>query len=726
MKKLVLLTSILLVILINFGFSQCDILAKKYGGINDENLYKQEKDSVGNIYICGTFMGTTIFGADTLISFGDKDIFFAKLDTLGNVLWVNKAGGSFGDQIYDFVIDNNSFIYITGSFNTNATFGTTNLTSFGANDIYIAKYNIDGNFIWAKGAGSTTDDFGSSIDIYNNEIYLTGNSQSNSNFSSLILQYPSTFFAKYDLNGNIIYVQNAFNMYKSISSPKIKINSNGELYLTGNCSYNITIGNDTIPIIGSTDVLLVKYDNTFNYLWGISAGGSSSEAVKSILIDENNDIYLCGSFQGTASFAGTILNSYGNSTAFLVKFNSSGNIIWANRAGGTGFSYYGDVFNSLKIDNLNNIIVNGNFTNGIHNFGTSSYNVNTEGGVYVKYNQNGNFLSYYSEVGSCFFEQNNKFYDIGTFSWTKNIGMTSILSTGGLDIHFIKFSNFSEFETYTPSICMVTVNSYNNCRIAWEEPATTRIANYKVFKKDVIGDYNLISTVPYGTGYFVDNTSNPVQKTQNYKLSLSDVCGNETNLSYSHETMHLVIFQNPDDDWSLMWSEYLGVSYEYYRIYRGTTPTTMVLIDSIAGGNEYVSYTDINAPTGYVYYQIEVATDITCSLAKSTTSLRSNIAYYGPAPGSTSIVENDFSQNVSVFPNPNNGKFYISLNGFYEKNTIVKIYDYKGSLIDERSFEDNSNKNFNQFDISNYSSGIYVVKVITNNNAYVEKIIKNL
>jgi len=98
----------------------------------------------GNPYITGTFDDSTTFGATTLTSQGGRDVYVAKLDTNGNWLWAISAGGADWDEGYAIAVDSNGYIYTTGYFDVSATFGTTTLISEGNYDVFIAKLSHEG------------------------------------------------------------------------------------------------------------------------------------------------------------------------------------------------------------------------------------------------------------------------------------------------------------------------------------------------------------------------------------------------------------------------------------------------------------------------------------------------------------------------------------------------------------------------------------------------------
>lgn len=88
--------------------------AQQGGGTSGDEGYGVAVDHAGNIYITGQFEGTAIFGIDTLIGIGGKDVFTVKYDPIGNVVYA-KSAGSFGlDRGVAIAVDGLGNAYVTG------------------------------------------------------------------------------------------------------------------------------------------------------------------------------------------------------------------------------------------------------------------------------------------------------------------------------------------------------------------------------------------------------------------------------------------------------------------------------------------------------------------------------------------------------------------------------------------------------------------------------------
>jgi PKD repeat protein len=163
-----------------------------------------------------------------------------------------------------------------------------------------------------------------------------------------------------------------------------------------------------------------------------------------------------------------------------------------------------------------------------------------------------------------------------------------------------------------PEICIVGVDSANHNRLVWERQANNLIDSFYVYRESFIaGQYVKIGALPFTqTSLFTDTNSNPAIQSYRYKIAAVDTCGGVTLLSDFHKTIHLTINAGLNGSWNLIWDGYQGFPFSTYRIYRGTNANSMSLLTQLP--STATSYTDLNPPTGTVYYQIEVIKNSGC------------------------------------------------------------------------------------------------------------------
>ena len=149
--------------------------ATKAGGTGRDEGYGIKIDAAGNSYVTGYFVGTATFGSYSTTGSSSYDIFVAKMDGDGNWLWVTQAGGTNVSYGYGITTDAAGNSYVTGRFSGTPIFGSYSLTSSGLADIFVAKINTDGDWQWAAKAGGTGLErgIGITIDAAGNS-YVTG------------------------------------------------------------------------------------------------------------------------------------------------------------------------------------------------------------------------------------------------------------------------------------------------------------------------------------------------------------------------------------------------------------------------------------------------------------------------------------------------------------------------------------------------------------------------
>src|ERR1700757_869675 len=336
-------------------------------GTGTDEGYSVATDAAGNVYLTGYFNSPTItFGAYTLTNVGVGDVYLVKYDPSGNVLWAKSVGGPSDERSYLVRVDKSGNVLITGFFQSNTlTVGTTTLTSAGGPEVFLIKFDPNGNILWAKSAGGSQEDLAYSVAMdANNNVYICGSFISPTiTFGTITLNnnsgYLNLFLAKYDANGNVLWAKTALGTfyYEGFS---IAADVAGNVYLTGyfQGAY-ITFGSTTLVNSGSgPDMYLAKYDANGNVLWAKQATGANSDMGNSLTIDLNGNILVSGSFQtGSATFGTTTLTSAGAMDGFLAKYDAQGNIIWIISCGGPAPD---DIY-SICTDRQGNAFIVGGF-----------------------------------------------------------------------------------------------------------------------------------------------------------------------------------------------------------------------------------------------------------------------------------------------------------------------------------------------------------------------------
>ena len=209
-------------------------------------------------------MGTATFGNTTLTNSGGPDIFIAKYDENGNFIWVEQAGGTDSQVGQGIAVDGSGNSLVTGWFMGTATFGDTTLTNLGGSDIFVAKYDENGNFIWAVQAGGINEEWGNGIAVdVSANILVTGSFLGSATFGDTTLTSlggSDIFVAKYDENGNFLWAEQAGGINND-SGYDIAVDVSGNSLVTGSFEGSAAFGNITLTSAGGADIFVAKIEH---------------------------------------------------------------------------------------------------------------------------------------------------------------------------------------------------------------------------------------------------------------------------------------------------------------------------------------------------------------------------------------------------------------------------------------------------------------------------------
>ena len=283
-------------------------------------------DGAGNVCVTGLFEGTATFGANILVSSGEADIFTAKLDPDGNWLWARRAGGpTYWDMGQDLATDDSGNIYLTGHFIGSADFGPTTLTATGLRDIFVAKLDPDGNWLWATKAGGIDDDWAGGIAVAaDGSQYITGSFRRTAQFGAESLfsgnnNYDDIYAAKLDSAGNWLWARRAGGSSYHDYGHGIAVSANGGCQVTGLFSNTADFGDFFLYSRGSGDIFASELDSVGNWLWAKRAGGEGWDSGFAIAAVPSGEICVTGIIAEEAAFKPFVLTSLGDQDIFIAE-----------------------------------------------------------------------------------------------------------------------------------------------------------------------------------------------------------------------------------------------------------------------------------------------------------------------------------------------------------------------------------------------------------------------
>ena len=443
------------------------------GGTGDDFGYSIASDGQGNQYVTGCFEGTATFGPYTLTSSGYGDIFAAKLDPNGNWLWAVRAGGISYDDGYSIALDGAGNAYLTGDFYYSADFGPYTITSSGWNEIFAAKLDPNGNWLWAVRAGGTfyDDGYGIAVDGAGNA-YLTGFYTLSASFGPFTLTSSGSsdvFAAKLDPDGNWLWAVRAGGIHDDYGQG-IAVDGAGNAYLTGFFYGSAAFGPYTLTSSGMNDDYVAKLDPDGNFLWAVRAGGTSDDYCKGIAVDGAGNAWLTGGFQGSPAFGPYTLTTSGSYDIFAAKLDPNGNFLWAVRAGGES----SDGCYGMVVDGSGDAYLTGYFSGSSAVFGAYTLASSGSTDIYAaKLDPDGNWLWAVRAGGtsqdycSCIaVDGSGKAYLTGYFYGSAAFGPYTLASSGNNDIFVAKIATPAAFPSSPENIAITRFG--NDILLSWD------------------------------------------------------------------------------------------------------------------------------------------------------------------------------------------------------------------------------------------------------------------
>jgi hypothetical protein len=462
------LTLIFFLLLSINSYSQEWDWAKRAGYFAFDYGYGVCADKNGNVYVSGKFEMDAIFDDTMVVVTNNHDIFTAKYDQYGKIQWVRTAGGEWGDYAHAVTCDDNGNVYVTGEIEMDVEFygSDIKLSSWGDNDIFIAKYNTHGQLLWAKRAGGRGSDRGYSIALSGDHFYLAGSFNDTAYFENVMVVssgHHDTYLAKYNLEGKLIWVRRGGGPSEDRAFG-VTVDPNGDVYMTGFYHNEIEFAGTQYQSNGARDMFLVKYSPNGQFLWFRTAGGLRNDDGAAVVAGKDGRIYVTGGFR-EQSFFGNIemWAKKGDLDIFTACYTKDGEIVWVRKAGGD----INDKGFAIALDDTLNVYVTGYF--GYESeFGSQTITAVDSADIFVmKYDKDGNFKwvmtaggekdhSYQmgtEEAGrSLWVDKNGNLIVSGSFRSDATFGSTHLQGWMHSDIFVakIKQTGSKDFETSLP------------------------------------------------------------------------------------------------------------------------------------------------------------------------------------------------------------------------------------------------------------------------------------
>jgi hypothetical protein len=449
------------VFIVKYSASGNFIYANTFGGSGNDEVKDMLFDGY-QFYLVGNFEGTVNFGTGNKTSNGLRDVFINKYTIGGTsfpIVWSQTFGGNgddVGNAIVKSVVVLTDAIWITGGFSNTVDFnpgtGTDSKNSVGLTDIYVTRFDLNGNYIAVTTHGSTSYDMGNDITGTNADVYVTGHftgtvdfGYSGSPLNLVSAGSQDAFVSKYATANGLTTWAKAMGGSSADNGISIGIDNSLNIYSTGTFqgTADFDPGFNTVNLTsaGNTDVYISKLLNAGTYSWARKMGGTSSDAPSDIFVEGIGHHFVTGSFIGTANFLPSATNTIvatGAKDIFVTKYNSGGGFLYSNAIGGSG----DDEPRSLFVASTNHVYLSGYYKNTVDfDIGTATSTLIATGtsadGFVAKYYPCASFALTASSTGTLCAGQ--------SFSLTATAGLASYAWSGP--------------NSYTSSVQTPTINN---------------------------------------------------------------------------------------------------------------------------------------------------------------------------------------------------------------------------------------------------------------------------
>lgn len=308
----------------------------------------------------------------------------------GDLLWAQGLGNTGIDLVNGVTTDASGNVYTTGGFAGTVDFdagaGVSTLTATGFNDIFVAKSDPQGNFLWARAFLCTTTliNFGNAIAVDSSgNVYTTGVFAGTVDFdpgagtSNLAAGSSNNIFvSKLDTNGDFVWAKN-FGSTGVDEGRGIAVDGAGNVHIAGFFSgtfdFDLGAGTTSLTSAGGTDAFVLKLDSNGDFAWVKQWGSTAGDEALAIALDASGNVLSTGRFRGTNvdldPGAGTDLFTTPSASfdIFVSKLDQNGGYVWARQVGGAT----NDQGLGIVADNAGNVFTTGEFT-GTPDFDTGA------------------------------------------------------------------------------------------------------------------------------------------------------------------------------------------------------------------------------------------------------------------------------------------------------------------------------------------------------------------
>lgn len=315
------------------------------GGSRNDKTRAVTFDREGNAFLAGETTDAGTFGDVKRTGHGGMDFFLAKVSKEGRFLWVRSLGGSMVDRGYGVATDATGHAYVTGHYqSTDAQANGRTLPNAGDYDIFVAKYDPSGTLLWVSTAGGKGYDYGHGIAVDpQGDIIVTGAVAGEARFGEVTVNAGGStrpiFCAKYDPAGTLKWVKTTSGRFSG-SGHGVGVDAQGFIYIGGSGSGTGAFG----PVLldsKSQAAMVVKLTPVGEAAWAALIPGIPSAGFHEIAVDDTGRSWCAGMFKGRVTLDARTVQTTGDkdSDGFVCHYSPDGRLLWSHTIQGPATDY---------------------------------------------------------------------------------------------------------------------------------------------------------------------------------------------------------------------------------------------------------------------------------------------------------------------------------------------------------------------------------------------------
>lgn len=495
-------------------------------------------DAAGNVYITGYFWGTMDFGGGPLTSAGASDIYVAKFSPSGVHLWSKSFGDGTDQQGYAVAANTWGDVLITGYFAGSVDFGGGTLTGAadGAGDVFVAKFDTNGNHLWSQVFGDFGNQNGTAVAFDNAGNMLVGGTTYTGSVDFGGGPLPTTvadgWIVKFDASGAHVWSRRIGDVSLNPGNAHgqavngVAVDTSGNAIITGTWGGTVDFGaGPIVALSANTDLFIAKYGPGGAYVWNRTFGDATGYIIPSGCgVDGSGNAAIAGYYAGTIDFGGGPISSPG-SNSFLVSFDSGGAHRWSSQFGGDGGCYnYG-----IGVNAAGDVSITGQYS-GTVDFGGGPLTTSTDDIFVAKYNASGvhrwsrGFPANANGWGTVLNPAGDVYVTGNLYGAPVDFG-GGPLTAEGYDVFLAKFGEELPVATWISSFDAVATGSAVEVR--WELRSYNTVARFTLSRREDSAPQPVVVTegsVESRSYSYIDRSVEP-GKTYHYELLVDTGAG---------------------------------------------------------------------------------------------------------------------------------------------------------------------------------------------------------